>query len=59
MDRIGNHFAIIANMALLLANRFPEYRQIILSIVISSTVFFELFGPLGTHIALKKAASSG
>ncbi len=41
-------------MALVAANHFPEYRQAILSIVISTTVFFELIGPLFTRIALKK-----
>jgi hypothetical protein len=37
--------AIVAiGMALLTAGRFPEYQQTILSIVISTTVFFELVG---------------
>jgi hypothetical protein len=40
-------------MALLTCKRFPEYRQIILSIVISTTVFFELFGPGFTRMALR------
>jgi Kef-type K+ transport system membrane component KefB len=40
-------------MALLTANRFPEYQQTILSIVISTTVFFELFGPVFTRMALR------
>jgi NhaP-type Na+/H+ or K+/H+ antiporter len=44
---------VAIGMALLAANRFPEYQQTILSIVISTTVFFELFGPVFTSMALK------
>lgn len=43
-------------MALAAANHFPEYRQTILSIVISTTVFFELIGPLLTRIAVRKTS---
>lgn len=43
-------------MALVAANHFPEYRQTILSIVISTTVFFELIGPLFTRIAINKTS---
>ena len=46
---------VAIGMALLTANRFPEYRQVILSIVISTTILFELFGPVATRIAIKKA----
>jgi Kef-type K+ transport system membrane component KefB len=42
-------------MALLTANRFPDYQQTILSVVISTTVFFELVGPVLTRIALRRA----
>ena len=45
---------VAMGMALVASNRFPEYRQLLLSIVISTTVFFELFGPIGTRLALKK-----
>lgn len=48
---------VAIGMALLAADRFPEYRQTILSIVISTTVVFELFGPIATRIALNRAAS--
>ena len=44
---------VAIGMALLTANRFPEYQQTILSIVISTTVVFELFGPVFTSMALK------
>ena len=43
---------VAIGMALLTAERFPEYRQTILSIVISTTVFFELVGPVFTRMAL-------
>lgn len=45
---------VAIGMALLIANRFPEYQQTILSIVISTTIFFELVGPICTRIALKR-----
>lgn len=45
---------VAIGMALLTAHRFPEYRQVILSIVISTTVFFELVGPVCTRIVLKR-----
>lgn len=40
-------------MALIAANQFPEYKQLILSLVISATVFFELVGPPLTRYAMK------
>lgn len=45
---------VAIGMALLIANRFPEYQQTVLSIVISTTVIFELVGPIFTRIALKR-----
>ncbi len=44
---------VAIGMALLAANQFPDYRQIILPIVIASTVFFELIGPVFTRMALR------
>ena len=41
-------------MALVAANEFPQYRQILLSVMISTTIIFELFGPVFTRIALSK-----
>ena len=46
-------------MALVASGHFPEYRQLLLSVVISSTVFFEIVGPPFTHLAIKRARSSG
>jgi Kef-type K+ transport system membrane component KefB len=45
---------VAIGMALLVVNQFPEYRQTILSIVISTTVFFELVGPVFTRLALRR-----
>ncbi len=42
-------------MALVAANRFPEFRQVLLPVVISSTIFFELVGPVLTRLALQRA----
>lgn len=46
---------VAIGMALLTANRFPEHRQIILSLVISTTICFELVGPVLTRMALRRA----
>ncbi len=44
---------VAIGMALLTANRFPEYRQTVLSLVVSTTIFFELVGPVFTRMALR------
>lgn len=44
-------------MALVASNQFPEYRQVLLSVVISTTIFFEIIGPVLTRLALRKASS--
>ena len=46
---------VAIGMALVASNQFPEYRQVLLSIVISSTVFFEIIGPIFTRWALRQA----
>lgn len=43
-------------MALVASNQFPEYQQTLLSVVISTTIFFEIIGPIFTRLALQKAA---
>lgn len=48
---------VAIGMALVASNYFPEYRQILLSVVISSTIFFEIIGPVFTRLALKKACT--
>jgi NhaP-type Na+/H+ or K+/H+ antiporter len=45
---------VAIGMALVAANQFPEYRQVLLPIVISSTVFFEIIGPIFTRMAIQR-----
>jgi Kef-type K+ transport system membrane component KefB len=45
-------------MALVATNLLPEYRQVVLSVVISTTVFFELIGPAFTRLALRHTGDS-
>jgi Kef-type K+ transport system membrane component KefB len=46
---------VAIGMALVASNRFPEYRQIMLPIVIASTVVFEIIGPVFTRLAIHRA----
>lgn len=48
---------IAIGMGLIASNHFPEYRMILLTVIISSTVFFEIIGPVCTRLALKKSNS--
>ena len=50
---------VAIGMALLAANRFPEYQQTVLTIVISTTVVFELVGPVFTRMVLRHAERVG
>ncbi len=45
---------VAIGMALVAANHFPEHRQSLLTIVISTTVFFEIIGPICTRIACRR-----
>ncbi len=45
---------VAIGMALVASNQFPEYRQLLLSVVISSTVIFELIGPVFTRLAIRR-----
>ncbi len=45
---------VAIGMALVASNRFPEYRQIMLPVVIASTVIFEIVGPVFTRYALQR-----
>ena len=49
---------VAIGIALVASNQFPEYRQTLLSLVISSTILFELVGPVFTRMALRKVHSS-
>jgi hypothetical protein len=45
-------------MALVAANEFPEYRQLLLSLAISSTVVFEITGPIFTRLAMSRVCKA-
>ena len=49
---------VAMGMALVAASLLPEYRQVVLSVVISTTVFFELIGPPLTRLVLRRADST-
>ncbi|MDH5181903.1 MAG: hypothetical protein OEZ39_00465 [Gammaproteobacteria bacterium] len=44
-------------MALVAANQFPEHRPMLLAVAISSTVLFELIGPIVTRRAIFRAGT--
>jgi len=46
---------VAIGMTLVASNQFPQYRDNILPIVIFSTMFFEIIGPIFTKLALSKA----
>ena len=46
---------VAIGMALVASNHFPEYRQIMLPIVIASTVVFEIIGPVVTRMAIQRS----
>jgi len=46
---------VAIGMALVASNQFPEYRQIMLPIVIASTVVFEVIGPVFTRLAIQRS----
>lgn len=46
---------VAIGMALVAGNYFQEHAQLLLSVVIGSTVFFEIIGPVFTRMALRKA----
>ena len=50
---------VALGMALVATQRIPELTDILLPIVISATVFFELLGPILTRLALKRSGEVG
>lgn len=46
---------VAIGMALVASEHFPEYRQTLLTVIISTTVFFEIIGPVITRLALRQA----
>ena len=49
---------VAIGMALVAGSYFPEHRDLLLPLVISATVLFELVGPLFTRLALDRAEQS-
>ena len=45
---------VAVGMALVASNQFPEYRQLLLPVVISATVVFEIVGPVFTRLAIQQ-----
>lgn len=51
-------FGVGIGMALVASHQFPENRQLLLSVVISSTVIFEIIGPVFTRMAITRVANN-
>ena len=49
---------VAIGMALLAGERYPAYQDVILPVVIGTTVIFELTGPIATRVALARATQS-
>ena len=49
---------VAIGIALVASNAYPQYRQIILPVVISSTIVFEIAGPVLARMALQKASKA-
>ena len=49
---------VAIGMALVASKYFPEYRQTLLSVVISTTIFFEIIGPVFTRMALQRVRNA-
>jgi len=45
---------VAIGMALVASNQFPQYADVLLSITIGSTIFFEIVGPVAVRFALKQ-----
>lgn len=50
---------VAIGMGLVAANHFPEQRTLLLTLVIGSTVFFELVGPIFTRLAVRRGERLG
>ena len=46
---------VAIGLALIASSNFPDYRQLLLSLIVSTTIIFELIGPIFTRIAIRKA----
>ena len=48
---------VAMGMALVASNQLPAFRQVLLPVVISTTIFFEIVGPIFTRMALRATKS--
>ena len=48
------HGGVSIGMVLVASNYFSEYRQTLLSVIINSTMFFEMVGPAFTRLTLQR-----
>lgn len=49
---------VAVGMALAASTKFPEYQQILLSLIISTTILFEIVGPILARYALNRVAQA-
>jgi hypothetical protein len=49
---------VAVGMALVASDRFPDFREAILTVTIGTTIVFEIFGPIGTRLALEKVGET-
>ena len=49
---------VAVGMGLVASSKFPQYQQLLLSVVISTTIFFEILGPIATRLSLNRAQNS-
>lgn len=49
---------VALGMALIAADQFPEHAETLLAVTVSSTIVFELFGPLLTQAALRRVGEA-
>ncbi len=48
------HAGAALGMALVASNYFPQYSEVLLSVIISATIFFEIIGPVLAKMAIKR-----
>ena len=48
---------VAIGMALVASSQFPQYQQALLSVIISTTILFEIIGPIFSRFALKQVRS--
>ena len=47
---------VALGMSLIASEQFPEYQSVILTVIVGTTVFFEIIGPLCTRFVIEKTA---